>query len=125
MKKVGTFCETLLAPSTLTAALSELGKNEHFSSRSFLFHAGDENAGVFLVSSGQVRLDVPGVPQLSRTFSAGSVLGLPSTFSEKPYNLTAVSQSDSDVIHVNQEKFLDLMKTQPDLCREATDILTR
>jgi CRP-like cAMP-binding protein len=94
-------------------------------SQSVLFHAGDKNAGIFLVYSGQVCLEVPDVPQLSRVFSAGSVLGLPSTFSQKPYSLTAVSATDCDVIRVGKTKFLDLMKAQPELCREATDILVR
>lgn len=80
---------------------------------------------MFLVCSGEIRLEVPDVPQLNRTFSAGSVLGLPSTFSERPYSLTAVSETESEVVHVSKKKFLDLMKAEPELCREATDILSR
>ncbi len=125
MKRVGHLCRTLLAPIELRKALVEIGNSEHFQSQSVLFHAGDQNAGVFLICAGQVCLEVPGVPQLSRAFSAGSILGLPSTFSEKPYSLTAASVTDCDVIYVNKKKFLDLMKRQPDLCRQATDILSR
>jgi CRP-like cAMP-binding protein len=125
MKRVGHPCQTLLAPVGLRKALVEIGKSEHFQSQSILFQAGDQNAGVFLVCAGLVCLEVPGVPQLSRAFSAGSILGLPSTFSERPYNLTAASATDSDLVHVSKKKFLDLMKAQPDLCRQATDILSR
>lgn len=124
MKSVGNFCQTLLAPARLRTALSEIGNSEHFLPQSVLFHACDKNAGVYLVCSGQVCMEVPGVPQLTRVFSSGSLLGLPSTFSEKPYSLTAVSATDCEIIHVSPKKFLDLMKAQPDLCREATDILT-
>ncbi len=101
-----------------------MGKSEHFGSHSVLFHAGDHNAGVYLVCSGEVCLEVPGVPRLTRVFSSGSLLGLPSTFSEKPYGLSAVSTTESEIVHVNKKKFLDLMKAQPELCREATAILT-
>ncbi len=65
------------------------------------------------------------MPQCTRTLPAGSVLGLPSTFSEKPYSLTAVLATDCDITHVSGKKFLDLMKSHIDLCREATDILSR
>ncbi|MFZ0706383.1 MAG: cyclic nucleotide-binding domain-containing protein [Candidatus Korobacteraceae bacterium] len=125
MKKVGSLCQTLSASARLREALVQIGKTEHFLSRSVLFHIGDECAGVYLVCSGEVCLEVPGVPQLTRTFSAGSVLGLPSTFSEKPYSLTAVSATECDVVHVGEKTFLKLMKAEPDLCRQAMDILSR
>ena len=125
MESVGTFCQTLLAPVELRKSLVEIGKSEHFRSQSVLFCAGDENTGVFLICSGQVCLEVPGVPQLTRAFSTGSILGLPSTFSEKPYSLTAALVTDCDILHVGKRKFLHLMKAQPGLCRQATDILSR
>ena len=125
MKNVGSLDQTLLAPVRLRTTLEKIGKTEHFGSESVLFHAGDKNAGVYLVCSGRVQLEVPGVPQLSRAFSAGSILGLPSAFSEKPYSLTAVAATESEVVHVSKKEFLDLMKDEPDLCREATDILSR
>lgn len=125
MKNVGKLCETLLAPAGLKTALAEIGTPERFSSQSVLFRAGGNNDGVFLIRAGRVDLEVPGIPELSRGFSSGSVLGLPSTFSERPYNLTAVSATETDVVHVDQKSFLDLMKNQSELCREATDILTR
>lgn len=125
MKRVGHLCQTLLAPAGLRKALVEIGKSEHFRSQSILFHAGDENAGVFLICSGQACLEVPGVSQFTRAFSTGSVLGLPSTFSEKPYSLTAASATDCEIVHVSKKQFLDLMKAQPALCRDATDILSR
>jgi CRP-like cAMP-binding protein len=124
MTTVGSLCRTLLAPVRLRTALTDAGKTEQFLSQSVLFRAGAKGSGVFLVCSGKVRLLVPGVPQLDRTFSAGSLLGLPSTFSEKPYSLTAVSETDCEVVHVSKKKFLDLMKVETELCRDATDILS-
>ena len=125
MKNVGKVCETLLAPAPLKKALAQTGKSEHFAPESILFRAGGKNAGVYLVCSGEVCLDVPGVPQLTRSFATGSILGLPSTFSEKPYSLTAKSATECDVVHVNKNTFLELMKAKPELCRLANDILCR
>ena len=125
MTTVGNLCRTLIAPVRLKTALADAGISKMFSSRSVLFRAGGKNTGVFLLCSGLVRLEVPGIPQLSRTFSAGSVLGLPSTFSEKPYSLTAISETEIKVVDVSKKKFLDLMRAETELCREATDILSR
>ena len=125
MKIVGRLSKTLLAPADLRRALEEAGDIDHFRRRSILFRAGDKNMGIFLVCAGRVCLQVPGAPNLNRTFSAGSVLGLPSTFTAKPYSLTAACVTDCEVVHVGKKKFLDLMTRRLDLCREATDILSR
>jgi len=125
MKRVGQLCQTLLASVDLAKALNGRGEYKHFPSKSFLFHAGDKNEGIFLVCSGKVCLQVPGVPHLDRTFSTGSVVGLPSTFSGNPYSLTAVCVTQCEVARIGRKKFLDLMKAHPDLCRDATDMLSR
>ena len=123
MKTVGRLSKTLLAPADLRKALQGSGKTVHFRRGSILFRAGDKNIGIFLVCGGRVCLQVPGAPHLDRTFSAGSILGLPSTFIAKPYSLTAACVTDCEVVHVGKKKFLDLMTRRLDLCRKATDIL--
>lgn len=90
-----------------------------------LFEVGNSNTGVFLVRRGKVALLVEGLPNLDRVFSAGSALGLPSTFTGNPYCLTAQALVDSEVGHVPREDFLELMRQDPTLCREATEMLTR
>jgi CRP-like cAMP-binding protein len=90
-----------------------------------LFKVGNSNNGVFLVRRGKVALLVEGLPNLDRVFSAGSVLGLPSTFTGNPYGLTAQALVDSEVGHVPREDFLELRRQDPTLCREATEMLTR
>ena len=117
-------CQTLLASSGLAETLNVNGKSERFGRGSLLFRAGDSNGGVFLVREGTVRLRVPGTPRLDRLFSTGSVLGLPSTFNAKPYSLTADCLTDCVVAQVPAADFLELMKARPDLCRDATDLLS-
>ncbi len=62
---------------------------------------------------------------MDRLFGGGSVLGLPSSFTGRPYSLTATAVTGADVVHVAQRDFLRLMRERPDLCREATETLGR
>ena len=125
MKIVGRLSKTLLAPAGLQRALKEACETDHFPRGHLLFRAGDKNMGIFLICWGRVCLEVPGAPHLDRKFSDGSILGLPSTFIGKPYSLTAACITDSEVSHVGKKAFLDMMTRRLDLCREATDILSR
>jgi CRP-like cAMP-binding protein len=124
MKRVGRLCKTLATSKDLAEALKVACHIRHFEAESALFHEGEANNGVFLVCDGVARLRVPGARQLDRLFSKGSVLGLPSTFTGNPYSLTATCITDCDVVHMNKEDFLQLMNERPDLCREATSILS-
>jgi len=124
-KTVGTVFKTLTASAEFRGALKAIGDAEHFRTTSVLFRAGDENMGIFLVCRGRVCLRVPHAPELDRVFLAGSVLGLPSTFTGNPYSLTAAAVADSDVVQIPRKDFLDLMSTRPELCREATQLLSR
>jgi len=122
---VGEQSTILEASDVLKACLVETGTKMHFSETSTLFCEAGENAGVFLVVGGTVRMSVKNLPGLDRLFGSGSVLGLPSTFTGRPYTLTATAITDGDVVHVLREDFLRLMFERPDLCCEATEILGR
>ena len=115
----------LTASAELCRCLEVGGQAEHLPRAHVLFRVDDSNAGVFLVRRGRVALQVKDLPRLDRVFSAGAVLGLPSTFSGSPYSLTAVTLADSDIVHVQREVFLQLMRQQPVLCREAINMLSR
>jgi CRP-like cAMP-binding protein len=124
MKRVGRLCKTLESSKDLAAALKAGCRISHFEAESVLFHEAETNNGVFLICDGVVRLRVPGARQLDRLFSKGAVLGLPSTFTGNAYCLTATCITDCDLVHIPKERFLKLMNEQPDLCREATNILS-
>ncbi len=125
MANAGALCNTLKASGELKTCLGAAGIKQHFNPAQFLFREDSKNTGVFLVVKGRVRMSVETLPKLDRLFAAGSVLGLPSTFTGRPYSLTAQASTDADVMHVTPEAFLDLMRQRPDLCREATEILGR
>lgn len=117
--------KVLEASDVLKACLSQIGENKRLAAADILFSEHGENAGVFLVVGGTVCMSVKGLPRLDRLFGSGSVLGLPSSFTGRPYTLTALATSEVDAVHVPREDFLRLMFERPDLCSEATEILGR
>jgi CRP-like cAMP-binding protein len=125
MTPVGARTNILKASAELRKRLEAVGCKKNLAPGQSLFKEEDGTLGVFLVAHGKVRMGVKGLVKLDRTFSAGSVLGLPSTFTGHAYSLTAVALTALDVIHVPTDEFLRLMKERPDLCREAMEMLGR
>ena len=125
MKNVGPGSNILNASSDLRSSLAALGQVQNVPAGGVLFKTGDKNLGVFLVRKGKVCLRVEDLPRLDRIFPAGSLLGLPSTFAGSDYSLTAFAVIDSAVVQVPPDEFLRLMREEPVLCQEATDMLSR
>ncbi len=115
----------LQASDTLKSRLLEIGKKVHFSAGSILFREGTDNVGVFLVVTGQVSLSMNKMPRLDRVFGCGSLLGLPSSFTGRPYSLTATAVTEAEVVQAAQADFLRLMRECSDLCRETRDMLSK
>jgi len=90
-----------------------------------LFREDQNASGVYLLLKGKVRMSVYNLPKLDRLFAAGSLMGLPSTFTGRPYSLTAQALSEADALHIPTKAFLDVMRERPELCREATEMLGR
>lgn len=109
----------------LKSALEVAGRKERFSPSQRLFQEDGGNVGVFLVTKGKVCMTVKDLSKLDRTFAASSLLGLPSTFTSHPYSLTATAVTEVDAVHVSQEDFLQIMREQSGLCREAMEMLGR
>jgi CRP-like cAMP-binding protein len=124
MKNVGPGSNILNAPPSLKSSLEALGQAEQIPAGNVLFNTGDENVGVFLIRRGKVCLRVEGSPRFDRVFPAGSLLGLPSTFTGKQYSLTAVAVTNSVVLRITRHEFLRLMREEPVLCQQATDMLS-
>jgi CRP-like cAMP-binding protein len=125
MANVGTKSNILKVSSKLKKSLVTAGAVEHYTSQDHVFEVDQENDGVYLVLKGKVCLSVKDLAKLDRVFTPGSLLGIPSTFTGHTYSLAAVAVTDAEVLHVDRKAFLDLMTQQPELCREATDMLSR
>ena len=125
MKNAGGRANILKASEKLQSSLEAAGSNKRYPAAHALFCEDGKSAGVFLVRKGKVRMSVRNLPELDRDFAAGSLLALPSSFTGRPYSLTAVTLVESDIVHVPRDQFLELMHERPELCREATDMLGR
>lgn len=125
MTNVGTKSNILKVSSKLKKCLVTAGAVERHAPKHHLFEEDEENRGVYLVLKGKVRMSVKDMKKLDRVFSSGSLLGVPATFTGHAYSLAALAVTDAEVLHVERQTFLDLMTLQPELCREATDMLSR
>ena len=125
MANVGKKSNILKVSTKLKKSLAAAGVVERYTSQDQVFEVDQENRGVYLVLKGKVCLSVQDLAKLDRVFAPGSLLGVPSTFTGHPYRLAAVAVTDAEVLHVDRKAFLDLMTEQPELCREATDMLSR
>lgn len=125
MANVGTKSNILKVSGHLKKSLITAGVVEHYLSNHPVFDVDQQNQGVYLVLKGKVCLSVKDFQMVDRVFSPGSLLGVPATFTGRPYSLAAVAVTDTEVLHVGRDAFLDLMSQRPELCREATDMLSR
>ena len=125
MTNVGTKSSILKVSSKLKRSLVGAGVVKHYTPHNHLFEEDQESQGVYLVLKGKVCLVVKDLEKFDRVFSTGSLLGVPATFTGHTYSLAAVALTDAEVLHVERKAFLDLMTQKPELCREATDMLSR
>lgn len=125
MANVGPKANILKVSAKLKKTLMGAGTLKTYPAKDRLFHVDQESAGVYLILKGKICLSLPGLPKLDRAFGAGSLLGLPATFTGHVYSLDATSSTAAEVLHVERQTFLDLMSSQPEFCREAADILSR
>jgi CRP-like cAMP-binding protein len=90
-----------------------------------LFQLGESENGVYMVRTGEVVLTMPISSAHSMGFraTAGSLVGLPATFSSEPYSMTALAQPGSVLEHMDRESFLRMLLSQPTLSLDVLTIL--
>jgi CRP-like cAMP-binding protein len=79
-----------------------------------VFERGSKCKGVFLVTSGTIKLFLPGDhggALMERAAMPGCVLGLPSTVGGNPYSLTAEATERSWVLRVSRSAVMKLMQS--------------
>jgi CRP-like cAMP-binding protein len=116
---------TLIAPDELKVQLIAAGSRIQGTRGTFLFRRGDAVTGIFLISSGAVRLGLDEEPAAfpARHIGPGSVMGLPAALSNAPYSLSAEVLEDSELVYLARERLLDLLREQPKLCFQVMNIL--
>lgn len=90
-----------------------------------LFQQGDSPSSVYLVRSGEVFLTMPVSLAQAMCLRAieNSLVGLPATFSNEPYAMTAIAQEHCEVERMDLEQFWLLLVTKPNLALAVLKIL--
>jgi CRP-like cAMP-binding protein len=107
------------------AAFSERATEIMCDTARALFQHGESGNGVYLVRSGDVLLTMPISSAHAMGFraTAGSLVGLPATFGNAPYSMTALAQSGSVLEHMDRETFLRTLIERPTLAIDLLAIL--
>jgi len=91
-----------------------------------LFHRGEDCRGVFVIKSGVNRVSIrTDQAAFDRVAGAGSILGLPSTMSGKPYSLEAEVLEEARIVSVSRHMVLRSLEHSPELCFEVLGLLGR
>ena len=118
------FCQ--LPPDAL-AAMDAISSSSIFPKGSILFVEGQEPRGVFVICNGSLKLSTTssqGKSIIVRTAKEGEVIGLPSTLSGKPYDLTAEALEPVQANFIRREAFLQFLQKQPEAAMRTAEILS-
>jgi len=88
-----------------------------------LFRRGEKAAGMFVVISGKVTLDLGVDSVLGRTCGPGALVGLPSTLTRHNYSMTATVTEDAELGFWSPGALDSLLRKRPDLCQPLLAIL--
>ena len=88
-----------------------------------LFRLGEKAAGMFVVLSGKVSLDLGVDSDLGRTCGPGALVGLPSTLTRLNYSMTATVTEDAELGFWSPDALDSLLLQRPDLCQPLLAIL--
>ena len=104
-------------------ALSDLGERIFRPKFSVLFRRGDRASGIFVVISGEVSLDFEANGAAIRRYGSGTLVGLPSTLTRRPYAMTATVTRDAELRFWSPEAFDTLLRNNPEFYPELLLIL--
>jgi CRP/FNR family transcriptional regulator len=93
-----------------------------------LFVAGQSPRGVFIICNGRVKLfgvAASGKSLVFRIAESGEIIGLPSTLSEKPYEVTAEALEPTQANFIRREEFLAFLSEHGEAALKVAEILSR
>jgi CRP/FNR family transcriptional regulator, cyclic AMP receptor protein len=92
-----------------------------------LFQEGEPAEGVFLLSSGAVKLCVgtaQGDTLLLRTAGPGEILGLSATLTGQGHEVSAETTVPSELVFLKRKEFLNYLRDHTDVCMEVVESLS-
>ena len=113
------------ATPELMAEFSQRATKHSYSSKEVLFQQGEPASKVYLVRHGEVFLTMSISSSHAMGFRAteGSLVGLPATFSNEPYSMTASAERGSQLEILDREQFLRMLVAKPSLSLDVLKIL--
>jgi CRP-like cAMP-binding protein len=88
-----------------------------------LFRRGEPAAGMFVVISSKVSLDLDFDSRLARCYGPGAVVGLPSTLTRHNYSVTTTVKEDAELGFWSPEALDLLLRERHNICRPLLAIL--
>ena len=112
---------TFTVPDEVQNELEALASTQREQPNAVLFRQGEPARGVYLIRRGSVVLSFD--DRRHRRAGRGWILGLPSTFSGRPYSLTAITAESCEFAFIPREKVVEFVRLNPALGVHLLDIL--
>lgn len=112
---------TFTVPDEVQNELEALASTQREQPNAVLFRQGEPARGVYLIRRGSVELSLD--DRRHRRAGRGWILGLPSTFSGKPYSLTAITAENCEFAFIPRERVIEFVRLNPTLGIHLLEIL--
>ena len=110
------------------ADLDAISSSATYPKGAILFVEGQEPRGVFILCTGRVKLygaAASGKSVIFRIADAGEIIGLPSTLSEKPYEVTAEALEPTQANFIRRDAFLGFLRQHGEAAIKVAEMLSR
>ena len=114
-------------PETALAGLDAISSSSTHPRGSILFVEDQEPRGVFIICTGRIKLfgtSPSGKSLIFRIAEAGEIIGLPSTLSGKPYELTAEALEPIQTNFIHRDEFLAFLRAHGDAALKVAQMLS-
>lgn len=114
-------------PRAALAGLDEISSPATYPRGAVLFIEGQDPRGVYIICNGRVKLfgaSAAGKAVIFRIAEPGEIIGLPSTLSFKPYELTAEALEPTQANFIRREDFLAFLREHGETALRVAEMLS-
>lgn len=115
-------------PRASLEILDTISSTATYPKGTILFVEGQDPRGVFILCNGRVKLysaAATGRSVIFRMADAGEIIGLPSTLSQKPYEVTAEAVEPTQANFIRRDHFLHFLTQHGDAALRVAEMLSR
>jgi CRP/FNR family transcriptional regulator, cyclic AMP receptor protein len=114
-------------PRAALEGLDAISSSATYPKGAILFVEGQDPRGVFILCHGRVKLygaAATGRSVIFRIADAGEIIGLPSTLSQKPYEVTAEALEPTHANFIRRDLFLGFLREHGDAALKVAEMLS-